>query len=630
MLGAYKKLEYDPLYNDPKYTKFHGNNKDMIPIHRIEVNDWGPVAKAMKSGCMDTLGWEFTLDLNHPDSTGVSPFPMNMKKCDGKLVRVSTNDAYLDPARTLSSDGLLNHELTVQSDMLVNRVVFDKDGTRAVGVEVCDQRGGKTVVFCASREIILAAGALYTPAILQRSGVGPKHVLDKFNIPIVKDCGIGIGLQDHPVINGKIVLKDSYDISKRHANALARFTSTIGPNDCFNDLYFVSVEQGNDPRAQQKPGDIDDGSDLLPVGYIDVMLMKCNSRGSVEIQSTDPVVSPSVNENMLSDPLDRERMRYGVRKLIDLFKSPSLQNIVRKSEDGEAMIQLGRANDGLGMTMSEVLGMSNEQLDAWMVSTLSDGIHICSSCPMGNKPSDVVDSDGNVKGLSGLRICDASIFPTVPRANTHLTAIATAEIISDKIIHGLKSELSSTPLSISRLHKKSHLSLEIATLLLNEWPSENDNENDPRKLAEELLARDKIGLDAAKNVDNYMITWVATFGNSLAGTIRFCSHDMEGNDKAFGNCWIAALYVKDQYRKQNLGKKLVQTVMQFKAETFSSRSQNLDGGKKLHLWFPMAKAHLKKFYESSGFVALDEKFTFAKSSFGEEVVVMRLQEEVAP
>lgn len=249
---------------------------------------------------------------------------------------------------------------------------------------------------------------------------------------------------------------------------------------------------------------------------------------------------------------------------------------------------------------------------------------------MGNKPSDVVDSDGNVKGLSGLRICDASIFPTVPRANTHLTVIATAEIISDKIIHGLKSELSSTPLSISRLHKKSHLSLEIATLLLNEWPSENDNENDPRKLAEELLARDKIGLDAAKNVDNYMITWVATFGNSLAGTIRFCSHDMEGNDKAFGNCWIAALYVKDQYRKQNLGKKLVQTVMQFKAETFSSRSQNLDGGKKLHLWFPMAKAHLKKFYESSGFVALDETFTFAKSSFGEEVVVMRLQEEVAP
>ena len=73
-------------------------------------------------------------------------------------------------------------------------------------MEVCDQGMGRQF-FCASREIILAAGALYTPAILQRSGVGPKHVLDKFNIPIVKDCGIGIGLQDHPVINGKIVLK---------------------------------------------------------------------------------------------------------------------------------------------------------------------------------------------------------------------------------------------------------------------------------------------------------------------------------------------------------------------------------------------------------------------------------------
>ena len=95
---------------------------------------------------------------------------------------------------------------------------------------------------------------------------------------------------------------------------------------------------------------------------------------------------------------------------------------------------------------------------------------------------------------------------------------------------------------------------------------------------------------------------------------------MEGNDKAFGNCWIAALYVKGQYRNRTW-EKLVQTVMQFKVDTFSSRNQDLDGGKKLHLWFPVAKAHLQKFYESSGFVALNEKFTFAKSSFGEEVVV---------
>ena len=139
---------------------------------------------------------------------------------------------------------------------------------------------------------------------------------------------------------------------------------------------------------------------------------------------------------------------------------------------------------------------------------------------------------------------------------------------------------------------------------------------------EELLAQDKVGLDVSKNVEKFTITWVATYGDSLAGTIRFCSHDMEGNDKAFGNCWIAALYVKDQYRKQSIGKKLVQTVMQFKAGAFSS-----DGAKRLHLWFPVEKAHLQKFYESSGFVPLKEKFTFAKSSFGEEVVVMRQQEE---
>ena len=180
-------------------------------------------------------------------------------------------------------------------------------------------------------------------------------------------------------------MKNSYDVSKRHANALSRFTSKIG-GECFNDLYFVSVEQGNDPRAQVN----EDNKTNYPVGFIDVMLMKCNSRGSVEIKSLDPSISPDVNENMLDDELDRKRMRYGVRKLVELFQSSAIENIVGATStvtdgDGKSrkeglMIELGRGNDGLGLTIEQVLSMNDNALDEWMVKTLSDGIHICSSC----------------------------------------------------------------------------------------------------------------------------------------------------------------------------------------------------------------------------------------------------------
>ena len=408
MLNAYKRIECDPLCNNDNHdtkNEIHGNNKNRIPIHRIDVEDWGPVAKAMKIGSEETLGFKFNFDLNSPDSTGVSPFPMNMKKDEkGNLIRVSTNDAYLDPIR---NDTTLRNKLTVQPNTLVNRIVFNDDNNRAIGVEVIRKKNNDnnnnnnigsdddettTIILYATNEIILTSGALYSPAILQRSGVGPKDILNKFNIPVIKECNIGKGLQDHPVINGKIILKDFYDVSKRHANALSRFTSNIG-GTCFNDLYFVSVEQGNDPRAQQKEEkeDGDNIDDNFPVGYIDVMLMKCNSRGSVEIQSTDPNISPNVNENMLDDELDKARMRYGIRKLVELFRSPAIETIARKStpsplstdendKANESMIELGRGNDGFGLTLLEVENMSDVELDEWMVQTLSDGIHICSSC----------------------------------------------------------------------------------------------------------------------------------------------------------------------------------------------------------------------------------------------------------
>ena len=631
MLGAYKRIECDPLHTSD--NQVHGNNPNRIPIHRIDVQDWGPVAKAMKLGSEETFGFPFHYDLNHPEATGVSPFPMNMKTDgQGQLIRVGTNDAYLDPVRC-NSDALRN-TLTVRTNTLVNRIVFamdEKSGKkRAIGVEVIGNQGkdtgektgegkneeGSTIILYATHEIVLTAGALNSPAILQRSGVGPAEVLNKHDIPVVQECAVGKGLQDHPAINGKIILKDSYEVSKRHANALSRFTSNVG-GECLNDLYFVSVEQGNDPRAKTKEAEEVEEEEAFPVGYIDVMLMHCKSRGSVHIQSKDPHKCPVVNENMLSDVLDKARMRHGVHQLVALLRSPAVEAIARVSSSGEPMIELGRGTDGHGRTMDEVERMTDAELDAWMVKTLSDGIHICSSCPMG--PGGVVDSDGKVRGLEAVRVCDASVFPTVPRANTHLTVIAAAELFADKIVQGLRSPGNeSKDVHIARLKACPQFSHEIAALLLEEWPSENNHETNSNTLAAQLLEQDTQGLQHA--VDNkFMMTWVATVGNKLAGTIRFCSHDMEGKDEPFGCCWVAALYVKEEYRHQSVGRTLVQSVLEYK----NDQNHEYVVGRPLHLWFPTTKGHLMQFYASCGFEVVEEVMRFDKSSFGEDVVVMK-------
>ena len=618
VLNAYKAMETDPLSSDRH--DIHGN-AGPLPIHRIPYEAWGPVSKCMRDAlCLgENAAMIWSYDLNDPESTGVSPFPMNMElQEDGTLRRVSTNDGYLDPAREACGN------MTVLPNSLVDKVIFNSETSRATGVQLHD--GTR---YFAAVEVVLCAGALYSPSILQRSGVGPKALLDKFNIPVIKDCGVGVGLQDHPVINGKMILKtndqvmDEVDGSARHANALARFTSNIGGFE-LNDLYFVSVEQGNDPRAQVQ-ADKDEANSLqTPVGYIDVMLMKCKSRGSVELGSTDPTVSPIVNENMLSDPLDLARMRFGVRKLIELFQSPRMEELVAANDStGKLMIELGRANDGLSLPLDEVSNMTDEELNRWMQQTLSDGIHVSCSIPMGVDQDSCVDTDGFVFGFDrSLRVADASIMPSVPRANTHLTAIAIAEIISNKMIADVvsKSQQAEARVSICRLHTLSgnEASQRVAGWILDEWPSENKQGSDrvghTTSLGNQLLQNDRETELSVLN-ESFSATWVALHGAEIMGTVRICSHDMEGRDDEFSP-WLAALFVPKEHRAQKVGRKLVTHVVQ---EYFDHCHS-----KPLHLWFPTSKQErLLPFYLSCGFIPV-RTCMYNRSSFGEEVTIMRL------
>ena len=156
LLPYFNKLEDDLDFGDAPY---HGRGGP-IPVCRMPVEQWSAQDRAIRAAALD-LGYGWSDDHNAPFSTGVSPYAMNTR--DGR--RVSTNDAYLEPAR-----GRPN--LTILGDALVERVLFD--GRRATGVRARIADGW--VTFC-GREIVISAGAFHSPAILQRSGIGPAEVL---------------------------------------------------------------------------------------------------------------------------------------------------------------------------------------------------------------------------------------------------------------------------------------------------------------------------------------------------------------------------------------------------------------------------------------------------------------------
>ena len=596
MLKAFKDLESDPMAAER--PDIHGADGP-IPIYRSKCETWGPVAATMKKGCMETLGFGWSEDLNDPESTGVSPFPMNMKQLeDGSLCRVSTNDGFLDPVRNERFPNL-----TVQSSAVVDKVLFDAALSKAIGVSVRrrrEERIDAEVLYFCTQEIVLTAGAVYSPAILQRSGVGPKALLDALGIGVVRNFNVGYGLQDHPVINGKVTLRTyETDPEARHANSLARFTSDVNEGGvCFNDLYFVSVDQGNDPRAKE---DAAEAENALPVGYIDVMLMKCNSRGTVAIKSTDPYVSPDVSENMLSDPIDLKRMRYGVRKLVQLFESPAMREIAEvNDETGKPLIELGRANDGLSKSLDKVTAMNDHELNAWMRNTLSDGIHVSCSIPMGL--SDYIDANGCIESFNGtLRVADASIMPSVPRANTHLTSIAVGLVIATKMVKKVQRQRLAGSLEMVELEtNESKLAHVVKDWIATEWPVET-----------------KASAVSDSSRRRFRRTWVAVNGKDVYGTASIYSHDMDGkDDKLFP--WLAAVFVPSDKRGLGVGKTLVMhTIHEFKSSMLNAEFQDL------YLWFPASKAHLEKFYLSCGFV-VEERALYKSSSFGENIVIMKL------
>jgi choline dehydrogenase len=273
----------------------------------------------------------------------------------------------------------LRPNLTIAAETLVDRVEV-ADG-RALGV-VSDS--GRLT----ADTVIVAAGAYGSPALLLRSGIGPPGQLSRLGVGVVEDLPVGVGLADHPGVGIEWSPAAAHVPRRGPAFAtsvLVRARSDSCPEGTW-DLHFVPwLEEG------------EEGWRTSAVVY----LLKPDSRGSVTLRSPDPRVPPVIDHGFLSEPHDLDRLASGV-----------------------ALIRALGEEAGTG---PELRPGAHESLDAYLRREVRGIFHPTGTCAIGA----VVDTHGAVLGIDGLLVADASIMPTIPRANTNLSTIALAERVAD-------------------------------------------------------------------------------------------------------------------------------------------------------------------------------------------------------
>jgi 5-(hydroxymethyl)furfural/furfural oxidase len=395
VLPWFRHLEDDLDFPDLPY---HGRGGP-YPVWRPPEDAWGTIDRAVRDAAL-AAGHMWCEDHNAPTGTGVSPYAASVRGG----ARVSTNDAYIEPARDRPN-------LRIVGDALVDRVIAAQG--RATGVEYIRHGQRERVE---AGEVILAAGAVHSPAILLRSGIGPPAHLTSRGIDVVCPlAGVGANLSDHPIVS--VILPGPADrtwlaSSGRHGSCYVRYSSGIGQSG-ENDMAILTFSR---PPA---PG-------IPSAAAVGAAVWETLSRGQLRLVSRDPADDPTISENMLSDPRDLQRMRDGLRRVIDMLHGPALGPLseVRLVEAPDSGLHSLPANP------------SDDDLDRIALETAGDAQHIVGTCRMGDPddPGSVVDPSGQVHGVGALRVIDASVIPHCPRANTVLTVIMLAEKLAAALV----------------------------------------------------------------------------------------------------------------------------------------------------------------------------------------------------
>ena len=390
------EIEKDPIGGD-----FHNNNGH-VPVKRWKKSEMLTDQIAFYNACQ-SIGFEESPDQNDPDSTGIGPTPMN--NADG--IRWSTALTYLDAARHR-----LN--LTIRPNIFVRSLIFD--GNHAVGLIA---QSGNEFFKLHAKEIILSAGAYGSPQLLMLSGIGPRKELEKHGIEVLKNIpGIGKNLRDHPQVQLTFSTKKGFNqdpLNPRLQNAL-RYTATKSKyrNDMF--IHPISYASEFDTYTVPTGQKLRDGE--LGIGMIAVIYLADGS-GTVTLRSPNPETQPEIDFNYLAEKNDRDRLKEAIHICLKLSKEDAYKDII---------------DHVINPSQSDL--ESEDALDDWLKRKVRTSHHGSGTCKMGpdTDPMSVVDNEGRIHGLRGIRVADASIMPDCIRANTNVTTMMIGERISKFII----------------------------------------------------------------------------------------------------------------------------------------------------------------------------------------------------
>lgn len=430
VLPYFTKLETDLDFQGP----LHGS-EGPIPISRIFEPQWPGFTRAAASAFVQA-GFRNIEDQNARFEDGWFPIALSTDRHQ----RVSAAMAYLDAATRARAN------LTILANAHVESL--EVSGREVTGVKTRDRvhRG---------RETVLSAGALLSPAILMRAGIGPAPHLRSLQIePIVDLPGVGQNLQDHPTIALSTWLAQPMRmgrVPRRHVHVALRYSSQSA--DCPpNDMMMAVVAKS----AWHPIG--------VRIGSLVTWVNKSYSTGQVALASPDPRAMPKVALQFASDPRDLARLRAAVRMMLRLYRTEGLRGLVGDpfcaAHGTLAGLVSGMSVRNWLLTMGPAVLLDvsaaarrrfidaflspdirlhdvcsdDDALDELIRARVVGGWHVCGTCRMGraDDPSAVVDPlTGGVHGVRGVSVIDASIIPSVLRANTNIPVIMVAEKMAD-------------------------------------------------------------------------------------------------------------------------------------------------------------------------------------------------------
>lgn len=432
-LKYFRKLERDCDFDDA----YHGRSGP-VPVRRLAPERVSPFVQAVCRS-LRMRGHPQHADQNGEWKDGVFPAAIATSD-DGQ--RVPASIVYLTP------EVRARKNLRIVTDTHVQRLLFD--GARVTGA----QAGGQPML---AAQTIVCMGGIHSAALLMRSGIGPAADLHALGIEVKADRpGVGLNLMEHPLTAVSTYLPPASrmkDLAEHHDQALLRYTSKSIPNAPAGDMHVAIIGRTAWHAIGQR------------MGTMLVWVNKSYSRGTVKLRSADPLEEPVVDFRLLSDPRDLARLKEGfgvaARALADagldgvrgpVFPTSYSERVRKVSAPGAwNAFQMGALSfilDWAGPLRGAIvhglitLGVRIDDLlndDARLTEFIGNGVagvwHASGTCKMGAKddPMAVTDGAGRVYGVEGLRVCDSSIMPSIPRANTNMPTLMLTERIADLI-----------------------------------------------------------------------------------------------------------------------------------------------------------------------------------------------------